>query len=124
MLARKDNITTFRLMDWLRAYWLYIVIYVFFLYVSSTSVRAGDDWEISQWYRNGFLSTLAGMIKATTYLNGRVASLFFGAFFAHYDVLWRFIAPALFTTIIYLSAKLFGYIRNPFAVIAAPPSVC
>lgn len=64
------------LVDWLRSYWGYVVIYVFFLYVSSTTARVGDDWEISQWYQNGFLSTLAGMMRATTYLNGRVASLF------------------------------------------------
>ncbi len=109
MLVAKEKITAFHLKDWLKTYWFYVVIYVFFLYVSTTTPRLGDDWEVSQWYRNGMVSTLAGMIYLTTYVNGRVASLFFGSFFAYYDLLWQFAAPAVFTGIIYLSAKLFGY---------------
>lgn len=107
-----------QLKNWLKTYWFYVVIYVFFLYVSITTARLGDDWEVSQWYRNGIVSTLAGMIHLTTYVNGRVASLFFGSFFAYYDVLWQFTAPAVFTSFIYLSAKLFGYAHRfvPVAV--------
>lgn len=106
------------LKNWLQTYWFYAVIYVFFLYVSITTARLGDDWEVSQWYRNGIVSSLAGMIYLFTNVNGRVASLFFGSFFAYYDVLWQFAAPAVFTSFIYLSAKLFGYAHRfvPVAV--------
>jgi hypothetical protein len=101
--------TAFNLKDWLKTYWFYVIIYVFFLYVSSTAPRLGDDWEVSQWYRDGIISTLAGMIYLTTFVNGRVASFFFGSFFAHYDFLWQFTAPLVFTGFIYLSARLLGY---------------
>ncbi len=106
-----------RLEEWLRAYWLYIPIYLFFLYVSSTSARAGDDWALASWYNGGFVQTLAGMIRATTYVNGRVVANLSDAFFAHYDNLWRIAMPAIFTSIIYLSARLFGYARRPIPVL-------
>lgn len=116
MKVAKEKTRSFCFKDWLRSYWPYVVIYVFFLYVSCTSARAGDDWEISHWYQKGFLSTLAAMLRATTYFNGRVASLFFGSFFAYYASLWCFTAPAVFTSIIYLSARLFGYAHRPVPV--------
>jgi len=102
--------TTFHLKSWLKNYWFYLIIYAFFLYVSLTTARLGDDWEVSQWYRDGILSTLlGGGLFWINNLSGRIASLFFGSFFAYYDFLWCLIAPAVFTGIIYLSAKLFGY---------------
>ncbi len=112
---KTNTIYTYKqLSDWLSSYWIYIAIYVFFLYVSFTTARAGDDWEISQWYQDGFISSLAGMIRATTYFNGRISANLFGSFFAYYDFLWRFSAPLVFTSIIYFSARLFGY-ANKFA---------
>ena len=107
---------TSHLIDWLKMYWIYVAIYIFFLYVSSTSVKVGDDWSVSTWYQDGFLGTLAEAMRMTVYFNGRVATNLFVSFFAYYDFLWRFTAPAIFTSIIYLSARLFGFARRPAPV--------
>ena len=104
------------IVDWFRSYWIYVLIYAFFLYVSSTSARSGDDWEVSNWYQTGFLSTFAEMIHLMTYFNARVVGNFYSAFFTHYDIIWRFTVPAIFTSVIYLMARLFGYVRRPIPV--------
>lgn len=116
MLVAEEKKKTFILKDWLRDYWIYLVIYVFFLYVSCTSIRAGDDWEVESWYHTGFLSTLVEMIRGLFYFNGRLANNVFTPFFGYYDLIWRFTAPAVFTSIIYLSNKLFGNARNLVSV--------
>jgi len=112
MVHTNGKIGHFNLNDWLRKNWIYITIYVFFLYMNYTSARVGDDWEVLNWYRNGLLSTLMGVIRAITYLNGRIANNFFGSFFAYYDYLWCITAPAIFTGIIFLSNRLFGNERK------------
>lgn len=111
-----DKIGNFNLVGWLKSYWVYVAIYLFFLYVSSTTARSGDDWEVSYWYQTGFLSTLAEMIHFSKIFNARVVGNFYSAFFTHYDILWRFTAPAVFTSVIFLSARLFGYIHRPVPV--------
>ena len=103
---------TFTLKDWMRDYWIYIVIYGFFLYVSSTSVRAGDDWEVQNWYNFNLLTKFLEAIRALFYFNGRLANNIATPFFGYYDFIWRFTAPAVFTSIIYLSNKLFGNARK------------
>lgn len=110
-VGMKGKKEPFIFVDWLKSYWLYVVIYFFFLYVSSTSVRAGDDWEVQSWY-HGFLSTFVEMIRALTYFNGRLANNVITPFFGYYDFIWRFTSPAVFTGIIYLSNRLFGNTRK------------
>lgn len=112
----EEKAESFYMVGWLRSYWIYVMIYIFFLYVSSTTARAGDDWEVSNWYANGFLSTLAGTIRLGIIFNARWSANLFASFFSHYDFLWRFAAPAFFTSIIYLSARMFGYVRKPALV--------
>lgn len=103
-----------KLSNFLKSYWIYLIIYFLFLYISSTSARAGDDWEVSNWYKSGFLSTFAGMIRLATYMNGRILTNLFVSFFAHHVLLWKLIAPLFFTSIIFLSSKIFGYEKKPF----------
>ena len=104
-------------LKWLKTYWVYIVIYVLFLYISFTSPRSGDDWEISGWYRDGFISTSFAMVRAFTYLNGRIANNIFDSFFAYYEFFWKIISPLVFTSIIFLSGILFNYHKKIFPTI-------
>ena len=103
----------------LRDYWIYLVLYLFFLFVSYTSARGGDDWELSSWYQKGMLSTFIGMVRATTYLNGRIIQNLFTTFFAYYDSLWCLVSPAIFTGIIYFANKLFGLERKIVPIITS-----
>jgi len=112
MVTAEEKKRAFVLKDWLRDYWIYLVIYAFFLYVSTTSVKSGDDWEVESWYKEGFLMNIGVMVRALFYFNGRLANNIFTPFFGYYDLLWCFTAPAIFTSIIYLSGKLFGFTHN------------
>ena len=104
------------LLNWLKTYWIYILIYALFLFISITSPRSGDDWEISQWYKSGFVSTCFAMVRAFTYLNGRIANNIFDSFFSYYDFIWKIVSPLIFTSIIFLSGKLFNYHKKVFPI--------
>lgn len=72
------------------------MIYAFFLYVSSTSARAGDDWEVSNWYQTGFLSTFAGMIHLIELFQMPGWLEIFIAHFLHIMMLFGVLHPLLF----------------------------
>ncbi|QHI72053.1 DUF6056 family protein [Aminipila terrae] len=85
----------------------YICIYILFLLMCINLPRGGDDWEIANWYSSDYVSTICGLIRSWTYLNGRLAHNFSTAFFDLYSYAYIFIMPLIYVLQMWTITKIF-----------------
>ncbi len=100
---------------WLFYNWVYIATFLFFLYVGFHIPIVGDDWEISGWYKEGFLTTLIGCIKQWSYFNGRIINNFADSILSYYNNFWCFFSAGIYTLTLYYISEFMNFKRKPMS---------
>lgn len=113
----KGIMTNNQFKKYLGTYGIYILIYLFFVYVSYRVPFGGDDWEVATWYNGGMIQTLFGMIRSWLYFNGRVLNNLFDSMLNYYPILWNFVSPIIYVFTIYFIAKIFKFEKHYAAIL-------
>lgn len=96
---------------------IFVGILFFWMIVAYCVPTGGDDWEISTWYREDFITTLVGDIKAWGTLNGRVMNNLWDSFFSKYRITWNIVSAIVHVSTLYFVAKIFGYEKKKGTVL-------
>ena len=101
------------MLEKIKKYYVYILIFITFLIIGLFVPIGGDDWEIASWYNDeGLFGLLCKSIYTWHTFNGRIMNNFFDMFLGKYPILWSFASAGFYTATAYILLKAFKAEKN------------